>query len=91
MIAPELLQVIPERGKAFGPGAIESPGPHSTNGNQAGLFQDSKVLRNRWMGHLETGRDLAGRQLLLEDQPENLAAARLSNGIEDRFHRAADM
>src|SRR5438067_10297681 len=77
-LGPEDFEGRPELGDGLGPRAVEALGPLAPLGDEAGLFQDAKVLRDRGPGDVEAACDVADRELLARDEAENRAASRFT-------------
>jgi hypothetical protein len=74
-LGPEDLEVGPELGDGLRPRAIEALRAVSPLGDESGLLEDAEVLGDRGPSHVEAARDLADRELLARDEPQDLAAA----------------
>src|SRR3954447_480662 len=83
---PEALEELLELLQALRPGAVEAPRSLAPLAHETGLLQYAQVLRDRGARHLEARCDLAGRQLVLADQLEDLAPPRLSQSLDGRLH-----
>lgn len=87
MVDPELLKVVAERGEPLWPRAVQPARPLSLDGDQPRPLEDAQVLGDRRTRHVDEARsDLSGRQLPMVDEPEDLAAPGLGDGIQDGFH-----
>ena len=73
---PELLQELPQLGQSLGTRAVEAPGAVAPFVHEPGLLQQRQVLRDRRTRHVEVRRDLAGRELSVADELQDLPAAR---------------
>jgi hypothetical protein len=49
-------------------------------GDEAGVFQDAQMLRNRGPRYIEAARDLPDRELPARDETKDLAATGLAEG-----------
>jgi hypothetical protein len=72
-LGPEDLEGRPELGDRLRARAVESLRAVASLGDEAGLFQDAKVLRDRGPGDVEATRDVADGELLARDEAEDLA------------------
>jgi hypothetical protein len=87
---PELFEERPQFSEALGPDAVQPPSTVSSLGDQAGVTEDSQVLRDRRPGDVgKVTGDRAGSQFLALNEQKDLAAARFSDGIEERLHFTA--
>src|SRR5213080_2172515 len=77
---PQVVQQLPEPGQALRPGTVQPAGAVAPLGQQPGVLQHGQVLADRGTGHLERRGDLAGRQLLVCDETQDGAPARLGEG-----------
>src|SRR5919108_5661895 len=71
-LAPELVQEGAQVGQALGTGAVEPLGALPPLGEEPGLLEDADVLGDRRPGHGEVRGDLAGGELAIPDQREDL-------------------
>jgi hypothetical protein len=86
-IGPELVDVLAESREALWASAVEAPDALAALVQQPGLPQHGQVLRDGRPGDLEVGCDLACAQLVIPDEAEDLAPARLG----ERPHRGVDV
>lgn len=53
---------------------------------QAGMFEQLQMLRDRRLRHVEARRDLAGVELVMRNVSQNLAANGRGQCLEDQLH-----
>src|SRR3954471_24475927 len=86
-VVPESVEELAQRRQAFRPRAVEPAGAVAALLDEPGLAQRPQMLGHGRPGHVgEVRRDRAGRELVLADQAENLAAARLGKGVDGLLH-----
>jgi hypothetical protein len=82
-ICPETVHELPQSGETLGPGPVEPARPLSPFAQQAGSAQHRQVLGDRGPRDIEVGGNLAGAQLLVADQGQDLATPRLGDRTGD--------
>jgi hypothetical protein len=80
---PHILEKLPQPGQALGTGTVEAAGSHPAFRDKAGVAQHGEVLAYGGPCHVERGRYLAGRELVVRDQSQDGAAT----GFGDRVER----
>src|SRR5437660_6080494 len=80
---PELLQEVLELGEPVGTYSVQAPRAVASLAHEPRLLQDVQMLGDRRPRDVEVGRDLAGAQLLVANEPEDLTPPRRG----DRFQR----
>src|SRR6266568_4516628 len=70
---PELLEEVLELGEPFGTYAVQASGAVASLAHEPRLLQDVQVLGDRRPRDVEVRCDLAGAQLVVADEPEDLA------------------
>ena len=84
---PELVEEPAQLGHPGVVGPVEVPGAVAPVEDELRLTQDAQVLGDRRPGHvLEPGGDHGGGELVGPDDPEDLAAAGLGQGLEGGVH-----
>src|SRR6266487_6883324 len=83
---PELLEEILELGEPLGTYAVQASGAVASLAHEPRLLQDVQVLGDRRPRDVEVGCDLAGAQLVVADEREDLAAPRRRDGFECGLH-----
>jgi hypothetical protein len=78
-VAPEVFEEGLQVGQAFGARPVEAPGAVASFVHEPGLLQDGQMLRDRGPRDVEVRGDLAGGELVVPDEPEDLPAARLGD------------
>src|SRR3989442_15446764 len=78
---PELLEEVLELGEPFGTRPVKAPGAVASLAHEPRLLQDVQMLGDRRPRHVEVGRDLAGAELVVADEGQDLAPP----GRCDRF------
>src|SRR3954451_17202498 len=85
-VVPECVQERPDALEPLGSRPVQALGAVASLVHEPGLLQDGEVLRHRRPGHVEVRRDLAGRQLRVADEGEDLPAPGRGDGLERGFH-----
>src|SRR5712691_3044245 len=83
---PELLEEVLELGKPFGTCSVQAPRAVASLAHEPRLLQDVQVLGDRRPRHVEVGCDLAGAQLVVADECEDLPPPRGGDGFECGLH-----
>src|SRR6266850_2144455 len=83
---PELLEEVLELGKPFGTCSVQAPRAVASLVHEPRLLQDVQVLGDRRPRDVEMGRDLAGAELAVADERENLSPSWCGDGFECGFH-----
>src|SRR4051794_22531518 len=83
---PELLEEVLELGKPFGTCSVHAPRAVASLAHEPRLLQDVQVLGDRRPRDVEVGRDLAGAQLVVADESEDLPPPRRGDGFECGLH-----
>src|ERR1700675_2228283 len=83
---PELLEEVLELCEPFGTCSVQAPRAVASLAHEPRLLQDVQVLGYRWPRDVEVGCDLAGAQLVVADEREDLAAPRRRDGFECGLH-----
>ena len=78
-LGPEDFEGRPELSDGLGSRPIETLGPVPPLGDEARVFEDAEMLRDRRPRDVETARDVADGELLARDEPKDLAASRLTD------------
>jgi hypothetical protein len=85
-IAPELVKEGAQLRQAFGARAVQAPGALAALGHEPGLLEHADVLRDGRARDVEVRRDLPGGELAVADEGQDVAAARLGEGVEGGLH-----
>src|SRR6476620_2301768 len=83
---PEFLQKLLQLGEPFRAGAIEPFRPVASLAHEPRLLEDAQMLRDRRPRHVEMRSDLAGGELAVADEGQDLAAPRTGDRFERCFH-----
>src|SRR6476661_4832753 len=83
---PELLEEVLELGKPFGTYSVQAPRAVASLAHEPRLLQDVQVLGDRGPRDVEVGCDLAGAQLAVADEGEDLPPPRRGDGFECGLH-----
>src|SRR6185312_15838961 len=87
-VVPELVEERLERREPLRAHAVETPRSVPTLGHESRLLQERQVLRDRRPRDVEPRRDLAGRQLGVANEGEDLPTARPGDCSQGGFHGA---
>jgi hypothetical protein len=82
-IRPELVKQAAEWLERLWAQCVESARPLAALGEQTGPLEYGEVLADRLLGDVEVGGDLAGGQLAVLDQPQDLAPMRVGERPQD--------
>src|SRR5262249_36017917 len=85
-LVPESLEELPQLGEPFAARLVQAPGAVPPFVHETRPLQNGEVLRDRGAGDVEVRRDLAGRELPVADQHEDLSPPRLGNRLECCLH-----
>src|SRR5207244_5924979 len=66
--------------------AVQTAGSIATLANEPCLFEYRQVLRDRWTSDVKVRGDLAGRELIVTDEYQNVTPARLSDRFQSGIH-----
>src|SRR3954453_21789045 len=89
-LVPELLQERADVPQTPGPRAVQAARPLAPLVEQPRLAQHAQVLRDRRARHVaELGGDGARGELVGPHQAQDVAAARVGDGLDDVLHRQA--
>jgi len=83
---PELLEVRAQAGESFRAGPVKPASPDPGDRDEADSLEQTQVLGDGRGGHVEARGDVARGELVVEDQPEDLPATRLGDGVQDGVH-----
>jgi len=79
---PESIEVVTESIDARGVQFVQPPVPGWAIDDEAGVFQDAQVLRDRRTAHGEAARELADRLRSIQQTFEDRPAGRIAEGVE---------
>src|SRR4029077_2508456 len=85
-LVPELVQEGAKLGEALGPHAVEASGGVASFIHEPGLLEDGQMLGDRRPRHVEMRGDLSRRELLVADEPQDLAPARSGDRLQCSLH-----
>src|SRR2546429_4596985 len=85
---PELLEEVLELGEPFGTYPVQAPRAVPSLTHEPRLLQDVQVLGDRRPRDVEVRRDLAGAQLVVTDERENLTAPGRGDCFQRSLHRS---
>src|ERR687887_913884 len=83
---PELLEEFLEFHEAFGACPVQAPGAVASLAHEPRLLQDVQMLGDGRPRHVEVGRDLAGAQLLVANEGQDLSPAWRGNCLQRCLH-----
>src|SRR2546421_9569925 len=83
---PELLEEVLELGEPLGTYAVEASGAVASLAHEPRLLQDVQVLGDRRPSHVEMRCDLAGAELLVANESEDLAPPRRCDCLQRSLH-----
>src|SRR5439155_24884415 len=66
--------------------AVQTAGSIATLANEPCLFEYRQVLRDRWTSDVKVRGDLAGRELIVTDEYQNVTPAGLSDRFQSGIH-----
>src|SRR6266568_9381010 len=85
---PELLEEVLELGEPLGTCPVQASGAVASLAHEPRLLQDVQVLGDRRSAHVEMRRDLAGAELVVADEGQDLAAPGSGDGFQRGLHSA---
>src|SRR5580765_5137736 len=85
---PGLLEEVLEVGEPFGTCSVQAPRAVASLAHEPRLLQDVQVLGDRGPRDVEVGCDLAGAQLAVADEGEDLPPPRRGDGFECGLHES---
>ena len=86
---PHIVEKAPELGQAVRAGPVQPAGAVAALVQQRGVLEHGEVLAHRCPAHVERGGDLPRGQLVVRDQPQDLAPPRFGEGLQgpvDQLH-----
>src|SRR6266487_2209190 len=83
---PEFLEEVPELAEPFGTCPVEASGAVASLAHEPRLLEDVQVLGDRRPGHVEMRRDLAGAELVVADEGQDLAPPGSDDGFQRGLH-----
>src|SRR5215469_14522683 len=81
-VGPELGEEVPQRGEPLRAHHVQAPLAVRADRHQAGVPEHLQVLGNGLLGDVEPLGDLVDRARPVAHQPQDVAAARLGEGLE---------
>src|SRR6185437_8731176 len=87
-LVPELLEERLDLDEALAPRAVEPARAVSPLAHEPDLLQDVQVLRDRRARHVEVRRDLAGGELAVADERQDLTPPRRRDRLQRGLHTA---
>jgi len=83
---PELGEELLEIGEPLGTCPVQTPRAVASLAHEPRLLEDVQMLGDRRASHVEVARDLAGAELVVSNELQNLAAPGSSDRFQGGFH-----